>query len=133
MMDRVFVSLGVSVVSLCCANIASASDQVPSEGGADDPQKFGVEGNALDEIIVTAQKRDESVNEVPMSISAVSGKQLTEAGINGLQDLVKIVPGFNYTESAFGTPVYTLRGVGFYETSIGAKPTVSVYVDKRIC
>lgn len=39
-------------------------------------------------------------------------------------------PGFTYTESAFATPVFTLRGVGFYDTSLAASPSVSVYVDE---
>lgn len=84
----------------------------------------------LNEIIVTAQKREESLTDVPLSITAASGEQLADRGVVNVSDLVKLVPGFNYTESAFSTPVYTLRGVGFYDTSLGAKPTVSIYQDQ---
>lgn len=84
----------------------------------------------IQEIVVTAQKRSEAINDVPLSITAASGDKLRDQGITDVGDLVKIVPGFNYTESAYATPVYTLRGVGFYDTSLAAKPTVSVYQDQ---
>ncbi|PZQ50618.1 MAG: hypothetical protein DI555_22600 [Novosphingobium pentaromativorans] len=84
----------------------------------------------IQEIVVTAQKRSEAINDVPLSITAASGDKLRDQGITNVGDLVKIVPGFNYTESAYATPVYTLRGVGFYDTSLAAKPTVSIYQDQ---
>jgi outer membrane receptor protein involved in Fe transport len=84
----------------------------------------------IQEIVVTAQKRSEAINDVPLSITAASGEKLRDQGITNVGDLVKIVPGFNYTESAYATPVYTLRGVGFYDTSLAAKPTVSLYQDQ---
>lgn len=82
------------------------------------------------DIIVTAQKRSESINKVGISITAITGDDLQQKGIDSAADLVKIVPGFNFTPSAYGTPVLTLRGIGFYDTALGASPTVSVYVDE---
>ena len=86
--------------------------------------------SGLGDIVVTAQKREQAINDVPLSITAASGEKLANQGITNVADLVKIVPGFNYTESAFATPVYTLRGIGFYDTSLAAKPTVSIYQDQ---
>lgn len=83
-----------------------------------------------DEIIVTATKRGESVNDVPMSITAASGDDLAAAGIKSADDLGKIVPGFTFTQSAYSTPVYSLRGVGFYNYDIASTPTVTVYQDE---
>jgi iron complex outermembrane recepter protein len=82
------------------------------------------------EIIVTATKRGESVNDVPMSITAASGDDLAAAGIRSADDLGKIVPGFTFTQSAYSTPVYSLRGVGFYNYDIASTPTVTVYQDE---
>jgi iron complex outermembrane recepter protein len=93
-----------------------------AENGADD--------STLQEIIVTADKRNESINDVPMSISAVSRDQLIQKGIVNIADLEKVVSGFRYTEGENGTPVYSIRGVGFNETSLGARPNVPVYVDE---
>lgn len=81
-------------------------------------------------IIVTAQKREQDVNEVPLSITAIGGDDLTRQGIGDVADLVKVVPGFNFTPGAYGTDVYSIRGIGFYTTEVGASPTVSTYVDQ---
>src|SRR3546814_508057 len=82
------------------------------------------------DIVVTASKRAENLSDVPMSITAISGDSLREKGITDIQGLVKVTPGLSYTDSGQGTPVFSLRGVGFFETSIGARPTVSVYTDE---
>jgi iron complex outermembrane receptor protein len=82
------------------------------------------------EIVVTAQKRSESINKVGMSISAVSGDRLDKLGVSDISQLIKVVPGFNYTATGYATPVYTIRGVGFQDNTLSASPTVSVYVDE---
>ncbi|HWJ35313.1 MAG TPA: TonB-dependent receptor [Steroidobacteraceae bacterium] len=84
----------------------------------------------LEEIMVTAQKRSESLSNVPMSITAATGEQLEKLGITQVSDLQKIVPSFSYQPSYLGTPVYTLRGVGFQNPSVAAPPAVSVYLDQ---
>lgn len=84
----------------------------------------------IEEIVVTAQKREESLNEVGMSIQAATGERLNELGITDTSDLFKVVTGFNSNVTYYGTPVYTIRGVGFQDTSLAAGPTVSVYVDE---
>lgn len=84
----------------------------------------------IGDIIVTAQKRSQSINKVGMAISALGADQLTAKGISDVSDLARVVPGFNFSSSQKGAPIYTLRGVGFYEESLGASPAVSVYVDE---
>lgn len=88
------------------------------------------ESSGIETVVVTAQKVAQNINDVGMSIQAASGEQLTNLGIKDTSDLVKIVPGFNYTPSYYGTPIYTIRGVGFLTTTLAASPTVSVYVDQ---
>ncbi|KEQ52338.1 TonB-dependent receptor [Sphingobium chlorophenolicum] len=84
----------------------------------------------VSDIVVTAQKRAQSLSTVPMSVTALTGDQLAARGISDVQDLAKVTPGFNFVQSGSGVPVYSLRGVGFYDTAVGARPTVSVYVDE---
>jgi outer membrane receptor protein involved in Fe transport len=84
----------------------------------------------IEEIVVTAQKRAESINDVGLTVQALSGEQLATQGITSVKDMVKAIPGLNYANSYYNTPVYTLRGVGFYENSLAAYPAVSVYVDE---
>jgi iron complex outermembrane receptor protein len=85
---------------------------------------------ALEEVIVTAQKRSELLTEVAMSINAVSGERLQDLGVTDVSQLEAVVPGFSYQLSNYGIPVYTLRGVGFYERTLGNAPAVNVYVDE---
>lgn len=82
------------------------------------------------EIIVTANKREQSINDVGISITVQSGEDMTIKGIDSPTDLGKIVPGLTVQPSPFNTPVYTLRGIGFYETTLSAAPTVAVYTDE---
>src|SRR5262249_57862906 len=50
--------------------------------------------------------------------------------VTRLEDLQRVIPGFVFTTSVVGTPIYTLRGVGFVDISMGGRPTVSVYSDQ---
>lgn len=80
------------------------------------------------EIVVTALKRSQSVQEVPASISAVSGDTLARQGLSDLRDIAKVVPNLNWGEH-FGTTLITIRGAGSNVDSGATEPTVAVYVD----
>ena len=56
------------------------------------------EGAALQEIVVTAQKRAQSITDVGMSITAATGDQLEMLGITDTSQLAKLVPGFTFTQ-----------------------------------
>lgn len=83
-----------------------------------------------DEIVVTAQKREQSINDVGLTLQAATGDQLDDLGIDGPEDLGKLVPGFTFTQSIYSTPVFTLRGIGLYDATFGAAPSVSIYTDQ---
>jgi iron complex outermembrane receptor protein len=85
---------------------------------------------AIEEIVVTAQKREENINEVGMSVQAATGDQLNDLRITDTADLYKVVTGFNSNVTYYGTEIYTIRGVGFQDTALASGPTVSVYVDE---
>ena len=93
-------------------------------------QEVAGDASAGDEIIVTAQKRNERLMDVPVSITAASGEQLLKQGITQTSQLAKLVPGFTYQDSNYGTPIFTIRGIGFQDGSLGAQPTVTTYVDQ---
>jgi len=84
----------------------------------------------ISEIIVTAQKRSERLGDVPMSIAALTGERLQEQQVLQVSDLSRVVPGFTYQPSDYGTPVYSIRGIGFRDVAVAVAPTVSVYVDQ---
>ncbi len=84
----------------------------------------------LEEVLVTANKREESINKVGLTIKALGGPQLEQQHVESLEDLAGAVPGLTFTQTDSNTPVYTLRGIGFYDTTLGAYPSVSVYLDQ---
>jgi iron complex outermembrane receptor protein len=84
----------------------------------------------LQELVVTAQKRVQNLNDVGMSVQTEGGDKLIQLGVRDTAELQKIVPGFQATPTYYGTNVFTIRGVGFQDTSLAGSPTVSVYVDE---
>ncbi|WP_231856184.1 TonB-dependent receptor [Zhongshania aliphaticivorans] len=81
----------------------------------------------LEEVIVTAQHRSESLADVPVSVSAVSGDKLFEAGINKMEDLAAYVPNLKMAEGGVGTLIF-IRGIGSGENQ-GFEQSVGTYVD----
>ncbi len=84
----------------------------------------------IDEIIVTAQKWEQSANTVGMSISAATGEMLQQRGITSVAELTRLVPGLTIEESSFNSTSFTLRGVGFFNSDLATPPAVTVYVDE---
>ena len=82
------------------------------------------------EIVVTANKREQNLNKVGLTITAIGSQALKERRISSLEDIASIVPGLSYATSTTNTPIFTLRGVGFQESSLGVYPAVSVYLDQ---
>ena len=80
----------------------------------------------LEEIVVTAQRRAESLQDVPITINALSGEQLSSSGIEYTTDLQFHVPGFVLSPNAqFGLPF--LRGVGTDQITVGLEGSVAVH------
>ena len=88
----------------------------------------GVNNKAIEEIIVTTQKRSESLQDVPIAVTALGGDALFEQNINNVSDLVGRVPSVNLTPRR-GFGVVTIRGIGFEVLTAGADPGVAVHLD----
>ena len=84
----------------------------------------------IDEVIVTAEKWEQSADTVGMPIIAATGDALRERGINSVADLTRLVPGLTVQQSSFNSTSFTLRGVGFFNSDLATPPAVTVYVDE---
>jgi iron complex outermembrane recepter protein len=82
----------------------------------------------LEEIVVTAQKRTESSQDVPISISAFSGNTIESLGIADTEELALVAPGLNITQSGVGSVVF-MRGIGNPDSSGGQEAAVATYID----
>jgi outer membrane receptor protein involved in Fe transport len=129
--NRAFLVAVCFLLALCAAR-PPAFASAPSSADADaaSPAATRDHSDELGEIVVTANKREQSANNVGMSITTMRGDDLIDRGVTSTADLANIVPGLTYQPSPFNTPVYTLRGVGFYDSTLSAAPTVAVYTDE---
>jgi len=82
---------------------------------------------ADDPIVVTAQRQEQSVLDVPLSIQAMSGEQLADSGIRQVSDLAQTTPGF-LPNNANGYNQMFIRGVG-NSIFVGADPSVATFID----
>ncbi|MFT5605711.1 MAG: iron complex outermembrane receptor protein, partial [Paracoccaceae bacterium] len=81
----------------------------------------------LEEVIVTATLRAESLQDVPVSVNALSGEKMMEAGIDKVEDLQAYVPNLTMSETGIGTNIY-VRGIGS-GINQGFEQSVGMYFD----
>jgi len=86
-------------------------------------------GYALEEIIVTAQKRAESLQDVPIAISAFEGDFLDRANITNISDVAAHTPGFSSTAANPALPQIYMRGIGTDDLGIASDPSVGFFID----
>ncbi len=82
---------------------------------------------ALEEIIVTAQYREQGLQDVPISVTAVTGDMLTKTALQKVEDIQFLVPNFNMTETGISTSVF-IRGIGS-GINQGFEQSVGYYID----
>lgn len=106
----------------------AAYAQVAPDGPAPPPAQADEQASdaVLDEIVVTAQKRSESLQRVPIAVTAASGQDLVDRGVTNIMQLNTIAPGVNL-RTATGSFQPSIRGVGTSSTVV--ENPVSLYVD----
>ncbi|MDB2344407.1 TonB-dependent receptor, partial [Porticoccaceae bacterium] len=86
----------------------------------------------VEEVIVTATKRTESVQDIPMAISVLGGETLNDLNITDLEDYVTMLPNVSYITLGPGNGNVYIRGISSGgESSLGANPSVAVYLDDQ--
>jgi len=84
----------------------------------------------LEEVVVTAQKREQNLQDVPMAVSAFSGAALQNAGVADIQDLARQVPALQVqTNTSAATTNYRMRRVGNLGSIPTFEPAVGVFID----
>ena len=85
----------------------------------------------IDEIIVTANKREQSIQDVPIAISAFDESALDEMGASSLENVTNFVPGVAlFDDRGAGQPTWVIRGVGLADFNSNNTPTAAVYYDE---
>lgn len=113
----------VALAALCSTAMATpafAQGQDVQDEGADD-----------DVIIVTAQRRAQDVQDIPLAVTAISPVQLERQGVVNVQNIGSISPSFSTSnaQNAAGTVVLRIRGVGTTSNNIGFESAVGIFID----
>ena len=107
--------------------ILLASTSAFAQQAANTPAN-GANDTAIDEIIVTAQKREQSLQDVSAAVSAIGADRLAAAQVNNISDLQTIVPSVNFG-SDFNQAKIFIRGVGANTSTSGSSTGVALHVD----
>src|SRR5688572_7702429 len=97
------------------------------------PAKAQQVSGGFEEIIVTAQRREQNLQDVPISIMAVTGEQLQAMKIDKVADISALAPGlFASGSRGDSNPIFAIRGIGLNDTFSNNNPTVGVYIDEVV-
>ncbi|MEM8987645.1 MAG: TonB-dependent receptor [Pseudomonadota bacterium] len=114
-------------VSIAAVAFAATANALAQTG----PQAADDENRGFDVIVVEAQRREEALIDVPISVSVIGGETITEARLADLRDLSPLTPNFNISSQASRTnPNFFMRGVGGIATvDPGSVQSVALFVD----
>ena len=114
--------------SLMATTALVLATAIPAISFAQDAPAVEEDTTGIDEIIVTAQRREENLQDVPISVSAFGAKQIEEKGLTDVSRLEGLVPGFTFGRSgADARPA--IRGVRTESVDVNADTTIGLFVD----
>ena len=116
--------------ALACflASLSSTAMAQATATSAPDADQAVQNAGAIQDIVVTAQRRSERLQDVPIAVAAITGDALKEQRIATTQDLQLNIPSLNYgNQSGFATPY--MRGIGSDIAAINSDPSIATYVD----
>lgn len=117
------------------AALLASTMLVPAAARAENsaPVATGADSTRIAEVVVTATKREESLQKVPMSIQALGETKLNQLNVNEFQDLLRYLPSVNIETLGPNQSTIFMRGVSSGGTQIhsGPLPTVGVYLDEQ--
>ncbi len=115
---RCALALGVSAAAIATAAPALAQQRTPASAAA---------VGTIEELIVTAQRREQSIQSVPIAVSAFSNEALKEQRIDGGQDLLLAVPNVTFSRGNFGGYNFQIRGIGTKLIASSADAAIGVH------
>ncbi|MBB3034708.1 TonB-dependent receptor [Alteriqipengyuania lutimaris] len=127
------LSLGSALIALAWAGQASAQETVSTERrdpGDDDRPVQDMERDLAGTIIVTAQRRTESLQDVPVTVTVFSEEEIAEARIQEVSDVVTRTPGLSFDAFPASQPRLAVRGIGSSDKGAAGDPSSAVFLDE---
>lgn len=98
-MTRTITRLALAALAATCSTGALAQASVaPEQNGSDD-------------IVVTAQKREQRIEDVPVTVTAITGQRMAAIGVNSLAEVAQFIPGLQIQEQSANNPGFVIRGI----------------------
>jgi iron complex outermembrane recepter protein len=119
---------GVKKATICCAFFAAAPALTFAQQASSQSSSLAEEPQGLAEIVVSAQRREENLQDVPISVMALSADELQQSHVTNIASLSLLAPSINFNEEA-GWSEPHLRGIGTTATGPGIENSVALYVD----
>ncbi len=88
------------------------------------------DGFSIEEVVVTARKREESLQDIPMAVSAMGAEDMRQKGIQSIDDMGGRVPGFQINMFSASEPDIFMRGIGTDIESAGSAGAIGIFVDE---
>lgn len=123
--ERVRLAVG-SIIFLGCMTFGAVASAQRVQG---EINREAAAGGVIEEVIVTAQRRQESLQDVSIAMTAVSGEDLERRFIGNVDDLAKHVPGMQVTGAQIGAKTYRIRGVGAAAENVTQDYSVATFLD----
>ncbi|QZD90074.1 TonB-dependent receptor [Qipengyuania aurantiaca] len=123
-------ALLVGTAALAMPTAALAQDEGEDQAAVYDDAEEQAESPDPNIIVVTATKREQTLQEVPVAVSVTTAETIEQAQIRDIADLATVVPSLRVStlQSAFATS-YSVRGFGTDGNNIGLEPSVAMFVD----
>ena len=133
---RNWASTGTAAIAIAAATTSifsatgAAAQEAPAEATLDEGEDIPAAATAGsvggNQIVITAQRREQSLQDVPVAVTAIDSEQRDKLGIDSIEDITNVTPGLSYTTSLDRA---SIRGVGRLTNTIGSDPGVAVYND----
>ncbi|MCP3674567.1 MAG: TonB-dependent receptor, partial [Gammaproteobacteria bacterium] len=105
-----------AAIAIGITNVAYAEESEQEEG--------------LQKITITAQKHEQNVTEVGMTMNVFDGELIKDLGVVTAEDIAQFTPALAINQGGTGIPIYTIRGVGFQDITSSSASTVGIYFDE---
>jgi len=113
--------------TLCIIAISCAGSAAQGQSSA--PADTSAQSQGLQEIVVTAQRREESLQHAAIAVTAVSGDKLAQAGAVKVEDLTQLVPSLQVAAAAGPYPLFYMRGVGNFNGNALSDSALALNLD----
>lgn len=110
------------------AGAAPDAQQAPGNPSSDQPQVAAQDGT-LEDVVVTAQRREQSLQRVPISVNTFNAASIAALSAESIGDLDTFTPGLTINDTSVTQPSFTIRGVQTDDFGIGTDPSVGIFID----